>query len=166
MTPDDALERLIAAHLAVNLAVRPDLARRRRASDVPQSIHTIAERMDWERAAYERAKLEGEIDAKGMRIKPRLIGGGRPAPPSAHEMSEAEEAAGWLALIADDRERFAVLTFVIFSASGRQGFPQALNRRLRRFGPGVSEATAYRLKDRGLDAICGAVAAKKFHFPS
>ena len=158
MTPAEVLARLVEAHLTTARTVRHPMPHRRRSSDVPEAVQTEPERQEIERARYEALKLEGVVDERGVNVRERRMDWGPLPPPAPEQIARADDATTWLRLVADQRDRIVLASWVACRASRRSGWVRIANGRVRRAGLiGVGRTQAYEARDRAARAIAAAI---------
>lgn len=139
MNIGDIAERLIeAAEISLH-SYDPVGPKKLKAQALPY-VHSYADKMGWggERFAEERKDFWQSLTRN----------------PTARQVSEAEEALSWLALVEDEGQRLALTAWVHCNAGGRRYFKDWC------FEEGIHPETGRRRKDRALSVILAKLVRK------
>lgn len=139
MNIGDIAERMIeAAEISLH-SYDPVGPKKLKAQAMPY-VHSYADKMGWggERLAEERKDFWQSLTRN----------------PTARQVSEADEALSWLALVDDQKQRSALAAWVDCNASGRRYFKDWC------FAQGIHPETGRRRKDRALFAILAKMVRK------
>lgn len=139
MNIGEIAERLIeAAEISLH-SYDPVGPKKLKAQALPY-LHSYTDKMGWgsERLAEERKDFWNSLTRN----------------PTARQVSEAEEALSWLALVEDEGHRSALSAWVDCNAGGRRYFKDWC------FAVGIHPETGRRRKDRALFAILANLARK------
>jgi hypothetical protein len=139
MNIGDIAERLIEAAEIARYSYDPVGPKKLKAQALPY-MHSTADKNGWgsERLAEERKEFWQSLSRS----------------PTARQVSEAEEAFSWLALVSDEGQRSALSAWVDCHVVGRRFFKDWC------FANGIHPETGRRRKDRALFAILGHLVRK------
>lgn len=132
MNPGEIAERLISAAEIDRNSIGPTGPRKPKSLNLP-IVHTYADKAGWgaERLAEERKEFWNSLAKR----------------PSARQVSEAEEAWGWLALVPVEDERAALSAWVWCQVDSRRFFKDWCRKN------GIHPETGRRRKNRALFCI-------------